>query len=60
MIGLGVVYLATAADKLPSLFPGHEAHATRHHVKHGIAMFGLAALVLVGAWFTTAPSRPAS
>jgi hypothetical protein len=54
---LGVVYFTTAADKLPSFMPGHQAHITRHHTKHGIAMFGLAVLALVGAWFTTAPSR---
>ena len=53
---VGVVYLTTAADKLPSLMPGHEAHVTRHHTKHGIAMFGVAAIAWVGAWFTTAPA----
>jgi amino acid permease len=59
-IVLGVIYLTTAADKLPSLMPGHQAHITRHHTKHGIAMFGLAVLVLVGAWFTTAPRGAAA
>jgi hypothetical protein len=29
-------------------------------VKHGIAMFGLALLALVGAWFTTSPDRAES
>ena len=53
---LGVVYMVTAADKLPAVLPGHEAHVTRHHVKHGIAMFGLAVLAVIGAWFTTSPS----
>ena len=52
-VALGIVYLTTAADKLPSLLPGHEAHVTRHHLKHGIAMFGVAAIAWVGAWFTT-------
>jgi amino acid permease len=56
-IVLGVIYLTTAADKLPSLMPGHQAHITRHHTKHGIAMFGLAVVALVGAWFSTAPAR---
>ena len=56
-VALGLVYLTTAADKLPSLLPGHEAHVTRHHVKHGIAMFGLAVIAWVGAWFTTAPAH---
>ena len=53
---IGIVYLVTAADNLPSIFPGHAAHATRHHVKHGIAFFALAAVAVIGAWFTTAPS----
>jgi hypothetical protein len=33
---------------LPSFFPGHEAGATKVHVKHGIAS-GVAGLVLIGA-----------
>jgi hypothetical protein len=53
----GVVYFTRGASDLPSFFPGHAAHSTRHHVKHGIAMFGLAVLALIGAWFTTAPER---
>jgi hypothetical protein len=57
---LGVVYFITAAKSLPAFMPGHQAHVTRHHVKHGIAMFGLALLALVGAWFTTSPDRAES
>jgi amino acid permease len=57
LVAVGVVYLTTSADQLPSILPGHQAHLTRHHTKHGIAMFGLAVLALVGAWFTTAPSN---
>jgi hypothetical protein len=56
-IVLAVVYFVTPADQLPSVLPGHEAHVTRHHTKHGIAMLGLAVLAAVGAWFTTAPAR---
>ena len=52
---LAAVYFTTAANKLPSLLPGHDAHATRHHTKHGIAMIALAAVSLIGAWFTTSP-----
>jgi hypothetical protein len=57
---LAVVYFVTPADQLPSVLPGHDAHVTRHHTKHGIAMLGLAVLSCVGAWFTTAPARPAT
>jgi hypothetical protein len=56
---LAVVYFVTPADQLPSVFPGHDAHLTRHHAKHGIAMLGLAVLALVGAWFSSSPSRTA-
>ena len=60
LVVIGVVYLTTTAEKLPSVFPGHAAHVTRRHVKHGLAMFALAAVALVGAWFTTSPSQPGS
>ena len=57
---IAVVYLVTPANQLPSVLPGHTAHATRHHTKHGLALLGLAVLALVGAWFTTAPARATS
>ena len=53
----GVVYLSKSAANLPSFFPGHQAGSAHKHTKHGLAMFGLAVLSLVGAWFTTAPDR---
>jgi hypothetical protein len=56
---VGVYYVVTPAHSLPAFVPGHEAHVTRHHVKHGLAMFGLAAIALIGAWFTTAPGKSA-
>ena len=54
---LAVVYFVTPANQLPSVLPGHDAHLTKHHTKHGLAMLGLAVVALVGAWFTTAPAR---
>lgn len=59
LIIAGVVYLTKTAGDLPAFFPGHAAHSTKHHYKHGIAMFVLALLALGGAWFTTAPERHA-
>jgi hypothetical protein len=56
-IAVGIYYLVTPAHDLAAFVPGHETHGTNHHTKHGIAMFGLAALALVGAWFTTAPDK---
>lgn len=57
LVGLGVVYFTTTAGRLPSLMPGHEAGSARHHIKHGLAMIGLAVIALIGAWFTTSPDR---
>ena len=54
---LAVVYFVTPANQLPSVFPGHTAHATRHHTKHGVAALAVAVVALIGAWFTTAPGR---
>ncbi len=60
LVAGGVVYFTKAAADLPGFFPGHAAHSTKHHVKHGLALITLALLALGGAWFTTAPDRPAS
>jgi hypothetical protein len=54
---LAVVYFVTPANQLPSFFPGHQAGLTKHHTKHGLAALGIAVVALIGAWFTTAPSR---
>jgi hypothetical protein len=56
-VAIGVVYFTKTAADLPSFFPGHTAHSTTHHVKHGIAVIMLALAALGGAWFTTAPDR---
>ena len=56
----GIVYFVRPANDLPSFMPGHAAGSTKHHVKHGIAMFAIAAVALIGAWFTTAPERDQS
>lgn len=53
---IGIVYFTQTAAQLPSFVPGHQAGSAHHHVKHGIAMLGLACLAGVGAWFTTAPA----
>ena len=58
LIAAGVVYFTKTAQDLPAFFPGHAAHSTKHHVKHGLALMTLAVLALAAAWFTTAPDRP--
>lgn len=57
LVLVGIIYVVSTANGLPSFFPGHAAGSTRHHVKHGLAAFTLAILALIGAWFTTAPAR---
>jgi hypothetical protein len=59
LVAIGVAYFTTSAADLPALMPGHQANSTHHHVKHGIAMIGLAVVALIAAWFTTAPKREA-
>jgi hypothetical protein len=59
LIAGGIYYFITPAHNLASFVPGHEAHGTNHHIKHGIALIGLAVLALIGAWFTTAPDKSA-
>ena len=54
---VAVVYFTKTAADLPSFFPGHDAHSTTHHTKHGIAMIGLAVLSLIGAWMLSGPQE---
>src|SRR5438128_2101422 len=49
LVAVAVVYFTKSAADLPSYMPGHQAHVTRHHTKHGIAMLGLAVLAGIGA-----------
>jgi hypothetical protein len=60
LVLIAVVYFTRTAADLPSLFPGHTAHSSKHHVKHGIAALGLAVVAVIAAWFTTAPKRETS
>ncbi len=57
LIVIAVVYFVEPAHSLPSFFPGHEAHATKHHTKHGIAalLVGLAAFAV--AWISTGTKK---
>ncbi|MBV8303608.1 MAG: hypothetical protein JOZ04_05325 [Acidimicrobiia bacterium] len=58
-VALAIFYFVTPANQLPSMFPGYSKALTRHHTKHGLAALGVAAVCLIGAWFTTAPARTA-
>jgi hypothetical protein len=57
---VGVMYIADTAANLPAFFPGHLAHSTHHHNKHGLAAFMLAAVLVIAAWFTTKPESAES
>jgi hypothetical protein len=62
-LAVAVIYWVDPAKSLPSMFPGHEAGSTHHHIKHGIAAFVVALAFFVFAWFQTGPApterRPA-
>jgi hypothetical protein len=57
LLVVAVIYMAEPARSLPGFFPGHAAHSSHHHVKHGIVagVVGLALIVL--AWFQSGPRR---
>ena len=57
LLVVAAVYFTTTAEHLPGFFPGHQAGSTKTHTKHGLAFLGLAALALIGAWFTTSPDK---
>ena len=52
LLVIAAVYFLVPADQLPSFFPGHEADATRVHVKHGIVS-GVLGVVLIAAGIWT-------
>ncbi len=58
LIAIAIVYWAEPAKSLPGFFPGHDAHSTTHHLKHGIAAFLLGLAVLAFAWFQTGDPKP--
>lgn len=57
LIATAIVYWAEPAGSLPSFFPGHSAHSSHHHFKHGIAAFLVGLAVLAFAWFQSGPRR---
>jgi len=48
LLVVAAVYFLVPADQLPGFMPGHEAGATRVHMKHGVAS-GVVGLILIGA-----------
>jgi len=61
LVIVGIVYITRSAADLPAFFPGHDAHSTHHHVKHGLAALSLAVAALVVAWVSTSPGdQPSS
>jgi hypothetical protein len=60
LVAISLLYFTKTATDLPAFFPGHAAHSTKHHVKHGIALVILALLALGAAWFSTNPDHSRS
>jgi hypothetical protein len=60
LIAIAIVYWAEPAKSLPSFFPGHDAHSTTHHVKHGIASFAVGLAAFAFAWFRTGTKQSVS
>ena len=57
LLVIAIVYFAEPAKSLPSFFPGHDASATRHHTKHGIAALVASLACFAVAWITTGTRR---
>ena len=56
LLAIAVLYWVEPASSLPSFVPGHEAGASHHHVKHGLAAFFLALAAFAFAWFQSGPA----
>ncbi len=56
LIAIAIIYWVSSASGLPSVFPGHKAGSSTHHVKHGSAAFLLGIACFVFAWFQTGPA----
>jgi len=56
LIVIGIIYFAEPAKSLPSFFPGHQAGANNHHIKHGLLALVLGLGCFVFAWFQSGPS----
>ena len=63
-IVVGIIYITTPADSLPSFIPGHIAGSTGHHPLKATGCFVVGVICAVGAWFTLAykpkPQAPAA
>lgn len=51
LIVVAAIYFVMPADSLPGFFPGHEAGATRIHMKHGLVTGALGIVLLAFGWF---------
>lgn len=60
LIVVAAVYWAEPAKSLPSFFPGHDAHSSTTHVKHGIAAFAVGLACFIFAWFQTGSKQRVS
>ena len=56
---VGIIYLTTQCQHIPSPLPGREAGSTRHRVGFAIVAWIIAAGALLGTFYSARP-RPAS
>jgi F0F1-type ATP synthase membrane subunit c/vacuolar-type H+-ATPase subunit K len=60
LIVVAIVYWAEPAKSLPSFFPGHDAHSSTHHVKHGVAALAVGLACFAFAWFQSGSKQTAA
>ena len=53
-IVVGIIYITTPADSLPSFIPGHIAGSTGHHPLKATGSIVVGIVFAVGAWFALA------
>jgi len=59
LIVVAIIYWVEPASSLPSVFPGHDAASSTHHIKHGIAALVVGLALFAFAWFNSGPRKAA-
>ena len=59
-LAVGIFYLATPANKIPTWLPGRVTGKSYHHVRRATAAIVVAVLCAVGAWLLARGRRTAS
>jgi hypothetical protein len=59
-LAVGIIYLATPVNKIPSSLPGRVTGKSYHHVRRATALIVVAVLCAVGAWLLARQRRTVS